>query len=274
MQKYFARIFSTHRPYRLFSQMESTATYITMPDMPYKIFIKQIQANPESNPTIMYCHGYGGSHKSTKSQLTESYCLANGLGFLVFDLLGHGNSEGSLNDCTISDWKNQVSYLALTFLPKPSSQKNCILVGNSIGAYAMTLNLLNPDFRSLFYGALLLCPAIDTPHRLFYPMMPDEVKQELAEKGEVTFELGGMPYHVKNNYIEDARDNNDIGSIKEIPLELPVTILHGRKDMVIPWKVGSALSKILGVGAKIYRSEDCQPGGEVGFVERWLASVE
>jgi hypothetical protein len=138
----------------------------------------------------------------------------------------------------------------------------------------MTLNLLNQYFRSLFYGALLLCPAIDTPHRLFYPMMPDEVKQELAEKGEVTFELGGMPYFVKKNYIEDSRDNNDIGSIKEIPLEFPVTILHGKKDLIIPWKVGSALSKISGVGSKIYRSEDCEPGGEAGFVERWLASVE
>lgn len=231
--------------------MESTPTQISMPGCPHKVFIKQLQASPESNPTIMYCHGYGGSHKSTKFQLTESYCLENGFGFLGFDLLGHGDSEGSIGDCTISDWKNQVSYLALTYLPKPTSQRNCLLVGNSIGGYVMTLNFMNPDFRGLFYGSLLLCPAIDTPHRLFYTMMPDETKQELAEKGEVTFELGGNPYFVKKNYIDDARDNNDVGSIKEIPLEFPVTILHGRKDMVIPWKVGAALSKILGVGEKI-----------------------
>ena len=84
-------------------------------------------------PGIIFCGGFMSDMGGTKALALEEHCQANGLGFVRFDYLGHGESSGSFADkgC-ISRWtEDAVAILdELTMGPQ-------IVVGSSMGGWVM-----------------------------------------------------------------------------------------------------------------------------------------
>lgn len=61
------------------------------------------------SPGVVYIHGLNSTMNGKKCAAMESFCRNKGQAFLRFDLSGHGRSSGSLRDCTISAWLEDVS---------------------------------------------------------------------------------------------------------------------------------------------------------------------
>lgn len=88
-----------------------------------------------------------------------------------------------------------------------------------------------------------MCPAIDLPHRIFYESMTEDLKKKLETDGIITTDMvKGVPWTITKDYVDDSRENNDIGGIGEIMVEFPVTIVQGKKDEIVPWETARELS--------------------------------
>ena|ERR1740139_1815744 len=216
----------------------------------YKYLKPLLDQNSVEKSTYLYIHGYLGSLDSETSKFLLEFCEKNGCGYLAIDLYGHGGSEGELIDCTVSMWRQQVLDVSKHFFGQNDSQNNGtskkIVVGKSIGGYFVALNMLNEDFNKIWNGSLLICPAIDYPHRIFYErLLAENQKQELNETGVVELNYYGMTWKVRKSYIEDSRDNNDLFSVKKIPIPYNCTILQGRKDTTVNYNIALDLSSKL-----------------------------
>lgn len=60
-------------------------------------------------PGVVYIHGLNSNMQGEKCTALENYCRAKGKAFLRFELSGHGQSSGSLQDCTVTAWLEDVS---------------------------------------------------------------------------------------------------------------------------------------------------------------------
>ncbi len=82
-------------------------------------------------PAVVLCHGYGADQNVMES--AALLLVNNGIATIVFDLRGHGSSEGSLDgnfdEDVIDAWR------MLTSLPEVDSSR-VALIGHSLGALA------------------------------------------------------------------------------------------------------------------------------------------
>lgn len=77
--------------------------------------------------------------------------------------------------------------------------KNFIVIGHSMGANLPVYNARDSEFNSKIAGLLLLAPAIDLGIKYIYPSMPQELKDEMATKGFVSYEfIDGLTLHMSS----------------------------------------------------------------------------
>lgn len=82
----------------------STEGKLTHPDGSY-IFYKRRLAAKQGKPGIIFCSGYASNLNGNKARFLDDYCVNNGLAYIRFDYMGHEFSSGTLDDVTISLWK-------------------------------------------------------------------------------------------------------------------------------------------------------------------------
>lgn len=71
-----------------------------------KIAYHRLYGDP---PGVVYIHGLNSSMNGEKCAAVESFCRNKGQAFLRFDLSGHGRSSGTLRECTLTAWLEDVS---------------------------------------------------------------------------------------------------------------------------------------------------------------------
>ncbi|HAV10382.1 MAG TPA: hypothetical protein DCX22_02035 [Dehalococcoidia bacterium] len=85
-------------------------------------------------PGAILCHGFGAGHKAMES---SALLLANrGIAAIVFDLRGHGESGGVLDDGCYEDILD--AYQVFTALPE-IDESSIALIGHSLGAFSSIL---------------------------------------------------------------------------------------------------------------------------------------
>ena len=192
------------------------------------------QRRDGAEPGLVWLGGYRSDMGGTKAAHLDAFAERTGRAFLRHDYSGHGHSEGSVHDGTISQWVEQ----SLTVF-KANSSGPQILIGSSMGgwiALRMIEELRKANARERIAGLVLIAPAPDFTIDLIEPNLTDAHKRDLEEKGY--FEEGSdylaEPNRFSQAFLDDGRANRVMKGI--IETHCPVHILQGMKDGDVPYQ--------------------------------------
>lgn len=197
---------------------------------------------PGSTPGVVFLGGYRSDMEGTKALALEAHCKARGIQFTRFDYRGHGRSGGEFIESTVTNWRDDAMAVLDQITQGPQ-----ILIGSSMGGHIMLLTALaRPDRVA---GLIGIAAAPDFTEKLMWERGDAARKQELQDKGVIYLpsDYADEPYPITMKMIEDGR--NHLLLDKEIPIDVPVTLLHGILDEDVPWEFSMSLAAQL-------RSED------------------
>lgn len=136
-----------------------------------------------SSPGVVYIHGLHSNMDEPPSAALSKYCREKDISYLRFDLSGHGQSSGRLEDATITQWLEDVELVLNSLRSGP-----LVLVGNALGAWLMFLyTMRNPD---RVFGLVGLATAADFTH-LLWKNLDKTTKDEIKRLGYYTLKSDG-----------------------------------------------------------------------------------
>ncbi len=198
---------------------------------------------PGRGPTTVFLPGFRSDMTGAKAMLTEAFCAEHGTACLRLDYSGHGTSGGAFTDGTIGRWADDALMLIDHLTEGP-----LVLVGSSMGGWiALLLALARPARMA---GLIGIAAAPDfTEELMWQAMMPDE-RAQLERDGVLHLPSPyGDPTPVTAALIADGRNRLLLG--RPVPLGCPVRLLHGQRDLDVPWQTTLRLTERL-------ESEDVQ----------------
>ncbi|MEP5612814.1 MAG: bifunctional alpha/beta hydrolase/OsmC family protein [Cyclobacteriaceae bacterium] len=172
---------------------------------------------------VLFAHCFTCS-KNLKSVDNISRAFTqSGMGVLRFDFTGLGQSEGDFSDTNftsnLSDLKDAYDFLQENY------EAPQILVGHSLGGAAV-----------LHIASQL--PAVKAVATVGAPSSPTHVshllasgKMELEEKGVAEVNIGGRPFKMKKQFLDDLEENEKKGVIKNLSRAL--LVLHSPQDATV-----------------------------------------
>lgn len=175
--------------------------------------------------TVVFLCGYMSDMEGTKAEFLNEFCTKNGIGYFAFDYSGHGSSSGDIKNGTISQWSGEAIHIIERFVTTP-----VILVGSSMGGWISLLTALK--LQDKVKGIVNIAGAPDFTEDLVWEDLTEEQKKTLEEKGEVVTYRGECEYCITKDFIEDGRKNLLLRG--EIPLDVPVVLMHGAQDEIVP----------------------------------------
>ena len=180
----------------------------------------------QKNLYIIFLHGFASDIEGKKPEIFNKFALKNKIGFFALEYSGHGKSSGEFTKGNISIWTRD-SKIAIKKIVK---KDNFILIGSSMGAW-ISLNLFK-FFKSQIKGFLGIGSAPEFLTHLMWKKFPKKVKNEIINKGIYKLKNGQHEYLITHQLIKDGKKNKVLN--KKINLKIPVTMVHGSKDEVVP----------------------------------------
>ena len=180
----------------------------------------------KKNLYIVFLHGFMSDLEGDKPKAFYKYCKKRKLGFLGLEYSGHGKSSGKFTNGNISKWTKEIQ----TTIKKIVKKNNFILVGSSMGSW-LSLNQFK-YFQKQIKGFLGISSAPEFLERLMWKKFTKKMKKETIEKKIYNLKHGDYEYPISYQLIKDGRRNKVLN--KKINLKILVTMIHGRKDEVVP----------------------------------------
>ena len=183
----------------------------------------ELPANQKPNYFAVFAHCF--TCTSTLSAVKNiSRSLTNhGFGVVRFDFTGLGRSEGKFAESYFSANVNDL--IAVSDYLKENYQAPSLFVGHSLGGAAVIVAA--SKLESIKAVATIGAPAtVDHVTHLFSHGI-DEVK----DKGEVEINIGGRPFKINQEFVEDFSKTN----LPEITKNLrkPLLIMHAPFDQIV-----------------------------------------
>ena len=150
------------------------------------------------------------------------------LGFLALEYTGHGKSSGEFTKGNISTWTSDTKLV----IKKIVKKNNFILIGSSMGSW-IGLNQFK-YFKKQIKGFIGIGSAPEFLTRLMWNKFSKKIKSELLIKGKTIIKSGDYEYPITYQLIKDGRKNKILN--KKINTKIKVTMIHGKKDAVVPVK--------------------------------------
>ena len=175
---------------------------------------------------IVFLHGFMSDIEGKKPQTLLRFAKKNKLGFLALEYSGHGKSTGKFTKGNISIWTNDTNKLIKRVVKK----NNFILIGSSMGAW-IGLNQFR-NFKEQIKGFIGIGSAPEFLTRLMWNKFTNKIKSELQIKGKTIIKSGDYEYPITRQLIKDGEKNKVLN--KKINSKIKVTMIHGKKDEVVP----------------------------------------
>jgi len=188
--------------------------------------IRYLSNNYTKNLYIVFLHGFMSDLSGDKPKTLYKYCRNKKIGFLGLEYSGHGKSSGKFTNGNISKWTKEVQIL----IKKIVKKNNFILVGSSMGSW-LSINQFK-YFPKQIKGFLGIGSAPEFLERLMWKKFTKKMKQETIKKGIYNLKYGGYTYPITYQLIKDGRKNKVFQ--KKIKNKIVVTMMHGKKDEVVP----------------------------------------
>jgi hypothetical protein len=165
--------------------------------------------NPDANKTVMYFHGNAGNASQRLPIATALAKLRSNV--LLVEYRGYGLSEGKPSEAGI--YIDARAALAFLVKQRGITPDNIILLGRSLGSAPAIDLALDHDFA----GLILVTP---------------------LSSGKDVAKNSGMGYLIP--FIGDPFNNKD----KIAELTIPILIIHGDSDEVLPLEMSLTLEKL------------------------------
>ncbi len=179
------------------------------------------------NFTIVYIHGLCSTPWGLKPESIKSFCIKYGLGFLRYEMAGHGSDIANYEKADINIWKEQ-----LLEIIDEMTEGNILLIGTSMGGW---LSLLGAEARpERIIGVIGISAAPDFTIGLENSYLSDTQKQEINEKGKIEFVTNDFTYVFTSALLKSGRENQLLN--RKININCPVHLLQGMQDAAYPWK--------------------------------------
>ena len=188
--------------------------------------IRYLSQNYNNNLYIIFLHGFMSDLEGDKPKTFLKYCKKQKLGFLGLEYSGHGKSSGKFTDGNISKWSKEIQIT----IKKIVKKNNFILVGSSMGSW-LSLNQFK-YFKKQIKGFLGIGSAPEFLERLNWKKFTKKMKKETIKKKIYNLKQGDYEYPISYQLIKDGRKNKVLN--KKINSKIQVTMIHGRKDEVVP----------------------------------------
>ena len=161
-----------------------------------------------------------------KPKSLQKYCRNKKIGFLGLEYSGHGKSSGKFTNGNISKWTKEIQIL----IKKIVKKNDFILVGSSMGSW-LSLNQFK-YYSKQIKGFLGIGSAPEFLENLMWKKFTKKMKQETIIKGIYNLKHGDYEYPITYQLIKDGRKNRVFQ--KRFRTKINVTMIHGKKDEVVP----------------------------------------
>ena len=172
---------------------------------------------------VLFAHGFSIGKDLKPVRTISKTLVEDGYGMMRFDFTGLGESGGNFSDTNFSsnceDLRQAANYL------REHYKAPCVLIGHSFGGTA-ALKVADeiPECKAV---ATIGSPC-DTTHIIH--QFADQI-EEIEEEGQAKVLLGGRPFVIKEQFLDDI-GNHDIAS--EIQsLDRALMIFHSPQDVVV-----------------------------------------
>jgi len=197
------------------------------------------QHNAGESPGILFCPGFNSDMQGNKAVALDAWCRERGQQFTRFDYFGHGASSGKVEEGGIGRWRDDAVAVLDEITTGPQ-----IVVGSSMGGWIMLLVALARPQR---IAALLgIAAAPDFTERMREQGLDKTQLQQLADTGycDMPNEFDdGQPYRISRRLLEEGADHLLLD--REIPVDIPVRLIHGQCDEDVPWQLSMRIAEQL-----------------------------
>ena len=192
----------------------------------------------DRNFSWVYVHGLASVKKGMKSDVFAKAVLAQERDavFTRYDCRGHGDSDGSMEQISLSTWIQDLKLLLERLNEDDNTPKRShILVGSSFGGLASAW--LGATEPSLVRGLVLLAPAFGMSDRL-QTLQKEQARPDGAVVLPSSFVEGGirlgarMVDDLKHGQYSDEHELSELLQLRRVP----IYIAHGVRDDAVPWE--------------------------------------
>jgi len=201
------------------------------------IAAKKLEGNP---PTVMFMPGFFSNMEGTKAMFLEEQCRERGQAYIRFDYRGHGRSAGKFEDGTFTDWLNDTLLVLDKLADAP-----VVAVGSSMGGWiALLAALKRPE---IIRGLVGIASSPDFTEDIRHRRMTDDQRKIMEEQGFIAqpSEYRDEPVIITKKLIESGKGHLLLHK-PSINLDIPVTLIHGKKDEDVPWQKSEKLHHLIG----------------------------
>ena len=171
-----------------------------------------------------------------KPLFLNRYCKKNKINFLSLEYTGHGKSQGKFENGTISQWRNNVKFVIRKIIKK----EKFLIVGSSLGAWLGLLQF--QDFKKQIIGFIGIGSAPEFLDRLIWQKLKNNEKKMFLKKKFYMLKSDGYEYKIKLSFLKDGRKNKVLN--RTINSKIPVFLIHGKKDDVVPINLSKKIFSI------------------------------
>ena len=190
----------------------------------------------KKKPYVVFLHGFMSDLEGQKPRKILKFCNSKKIGFLAMEYSGHGKSSGKFTKGNISKWTNEVRIAIKRIVKK----NKFILVGSSMGSW-ISLNQFK-FFNNQILGFLGIGSAPEFLENLIWKKFNNKMKNEIRKKGIYNLKHGNYEYPITYQLIKDGRKNKILN--KKIKNKIYVTMIHGKKDEVVPVNYSKKVLKV------------------------------
>ena len=180
----------------------------------------------KKNLYLIFLPGFASDIEGKKPNTLRKYAIKKKLGFLSVEYSGHGKSSGLFKKGNISIWSND----AKRVIKKIVGCNNFILIGSSMGAWLSLI--LFKSFSKQIKGFIGIGSAPEFTTRLMWNKFNKKIKREIVTKKLYYLKHGDYEYPISYQLIKDGRKNKVLKKL--INSKIQITMIHGKKDEVVP----------------------------------------
>lgn len=191
-------------------------------------------------PTVIFMPGFFSNMEGTKARFLEGRCKSRGQAYIRFDYRGHGRSDGKFEDGTVTNWLND-TLLVLDKLAKAP----VVAVGSSMGGWiALLAAIKRPNHIK---GLVGVASSPDFTLDIYKQRMSDEQRKQMDLQGFITqpSDYREEPVVITKQLIDDG-ENHLLLHRDKLNLNIPVYLIHGKKDADVSWVKSEKIHRLLG----------------------------
>ena len=198
--------------------------------------IRYIYRVYKNTPFIVFLHGFMSDLEGKKPNVFLKFAKKNKISFLALEYSGHGKSSGNFINGNITKWSNETSALIKKYVKK----NNFTIIGSSMGAWIAIKQF--QKFKNQINSFLGIGSAPEFLENLMWKKFNNKMKKEIKKKGIYNLKHGDYEYPITYQLIKDGRKNKILN--KQIINKIYVTMIHGKKDEVVPVNYSKRVLKI------------------------------